>query len=59
MLDATVLLCYFYHMTMQVRAIPDELHRKFKMLCAEQAIHMNKKVVELMRQAVEKREKKK
>ena len=46
-------------MTLQVRAFPDDLHRKLKIMCAEQGVHLNKKVVELLRQAVEKQGKKK
>ena len=49
------MLCMLYNiiMVMQVRSVPDELHRQLKILCAEEGVSMNKKVIELIRKEVE------
>jgi len=44
---------------MRIRNVPDEIHRKFKALCAEKGIDMNSYLLELLKKEVEKREKEK
>ena len=44
---------------LRIRNVPDELHRKFKALCAEKGIVMNDYLLEFIKKEVEKREKKK
>ncbi|MDA2916824.1 hypothetical protein MYX64_08310 [Nitrospinae bacterium AH_259_B05_G02_I21] len=43
----------------QIESIPDELHRSFKAACAVEGISMKDKLLELMREYVDKQEKKK
>ena len=43
--------------TIVVRKVPEDLHLQFKLLCTRNRISMNKSLIELMRQAVEKAEK--
>ncbi len=40
-------------MTMQVRAMPEDLHKKFKLLCAMEDIAMNQKLIGMVREVVE------
>jgi len=42
----------------QTRDVPDDLHKRFKMLCVEHGVSMNSKVIELIREFVEQGEKK-
>lgn len=44
---------------MRIRNVPDELHWKFKALCAEKGITMNDYLLEFIKKEVEKREKEK
>ena len=37
---------------MRIRGVSDELRRAFKILCAQQDISMNKKLIELMEKTV-------
>ena len=46
-------------MEMRIRDIPDELHVQFKVMCAEKRISMNKLIIQLIREAVEKHRKEK
>jgi len=41
-------------MELRVYNIPEGLHKQFKILCVQEGITMNQKIIELMRQAVEK-----
>ncbi len=43
---------------MITRDIPDDLHKRFKLVCVEQGISMNKQIIELIRKHVERQEKK-
>ncbi len=45
--------------SMLTRDIPDNLHKRFKVLCVEHEVSMNAKVIELIREFVERQEKKK
>lgn len=40
-------------MELRVRDVPEGLHERFKILCVRERISMNKKMLELIRQAVE------
>ena len=42
-----------------IKRVPDELHRSFKAACAIEGIAMREKVMELIREYVEKQERKK
>ena len=44
---------------MIIRDVPDDLHRRFKVLCAEEGEPMKGKVIQIIREYVEKQEKKK
>ena len=44
---------------MRIRNVPDELHRKFKALCAEKGVVMNDYLMKFIKKEVEKREKEK
>ncbi len=43
---------------MFLRNVPNDLHRRFKLICVEQGISMNKQIIELIRKHVERQEKK-
>ncbi len=43
----------------QTRHVPEDLHKRFKVLCVEHEVSMNAKVIELIREFVERQEKKK
>lgn len=43
---------------MITRNIPDDLHKRFKILCVEHEVSMNTKVIDLIRKFVEQQEKK-
>ena len=42
----------------QTRDVPDDLHKRFKVLCVEHGVSMNAKVIGLIREFVEREEKK-
>ena len=44
---------------MLLRDVPKDLHLRFKLLCVEEGISMNKQVIELIMRHVERLEKKK
>ncbi len=44
--------------TMYIRDFPDNLHRRFKSLCVLNGEHMRERIIELVREYVEKEEKK-
>jgi len=46
-------------MELRVYNIPEVLHQQFKILCVRERITMNQKIIDLMREAVEKGEPKK
>lgn len=39
---------------MRIRNIPENLHKKFKMLCVDEGISINEKIIRLVKEAVEK-----
>ncbi len=39
---------------MRIRNIPENLHKKFKMLCVDEQISINAKIIQLVKEAVEK-----
>ena len=43
---------------MRIREVPDELHRKFKLLCVKKNISMNKYLIQMIKKEVEKEDKK-
>jgi plasmid stability protein len=43
---------------LNIRNLPDDLHSRFKAACALDNVNMQDKVVELIREYIEKREKK-
>lgn len=43
----------------QIESVPDELHRAFKSACAAEGVNMKEKLLELMGNYVEQREKEK
>jgi len=43
---------------MFLRNVPDDLHKRFKVLCVEHEVSMNAKVIDLIRKFVEREEKK-
>ncbi len=43
---------------MFLRNVPDDLHKRFKVLCVEHEVSMNAKVIGLIREFVEREEKK-
>jgi predicted HicB family RNase H-like nuclease len=45
-------------MDMKIRDVPKELHHKFKVMCAEKDISMNKLLIQLIKEAVAKEGKK-
>ena len=59
MLDTIYNYVYTDSMEMRIRDIPEELHIQFKIMCAEKRISMNKLMIQLMREAVEKHRKEK
>jgi len=42
---------------MRIRKVPDEIHSKFKALCAEKQINMNTYLLEFLKKEVAKRDK--
>ena len=38
---------------MRIRNIPENLHKRFKMLCVDEGISINEKVIQLVKEAVE------
>lgn len=44
---------------MLIREVPNSLHRRFKVLCVERGVSMNEKVIGLIKEYVEKQDKKK
>lgn len=56
-IDITVPIVYTVYrgnsMELRVRDVPEGLHERFKILCVRERISMNKKMLELIRQAVE------
>lgn len=48
-----------YMVNFLIKRMPDELHRSFKAACATEGITMREKVMELIREYVEKQERKK
>ncbi|MHA1782017.1 MAG: FitA-like ribbon-helix-helix domain-containing protein [Promethearchaeota archaeon] len=45
--------------TLIIRNIPDDVHKKFKIMCAEKDTSMNQEIIKLMKEAVDKYFKKK
>jgi plasmid stability protein len=43
---------------MRIRNIPENLHKRFKMLCVDEGISINEKVIRLVKEAVDKWESK-
>ena len=39
---------------MRIRNIPENLHKRFKMLCVDEQISINAKIIQLVKVAVEK-----
>jgi hypothetical protein len=39
---------------MRIRNIPENLHKRFKMLCVDEGVSINHKILQLMKAAVEK-----
>ncbi len=56
---ALVILVDMDTVIIQTRNVPDDLHKRFKVLCVEHEVSMNAKVIELIREFVERQEKKK
>jgi plasmid stability protein len=39
---------------MRIRNIPENLHKRFKMLCVDERVSINEKIIQLVKEAVEK-----
>ncbi len=37
---------------LRIKNVPENLHKQFKLLCVEESISINQKVIDLLRQAV-------
>jgi len=53
-------LWHFYSgiCNMRIREVPDELHKKFKLLCVKKNISMNKYLIQMIKKEVEKEDRK-
>ena len=56
---AMVILTSMEKVIIQTRDVPADLHHRFKVLCAESKVSMNAKTIELIREYVEREEKRK
>ena len=57
--DRACNMVYIVGMDTRIRNVPKDVWREFKILCAEQDISMNRKIIELATKEVEERHKRK
>jgi len=39
---------------MRIKNIPEDLHKRFRILCIQESVSLNEKIIQLMKEAVEK-----
>lgn len=57
-IDTMCIILHNTRMDLRIRQIPEDLHLKFKLLCVQEKISMNQKVIAMIRQEIERAERK-